>query len=59
MPSSGVKPSSPVLQVDSLLSEPPGKPFMEPLTQELKRPRRHWVSRARGCRKWNPAAAKC
>jgi len=59
MPSSGVKPSSPVLQVDSLLSEPPGKPFMEPLTQELKRPRRHWVSRARGCRKWTPAAAKC
>jgi len=28
LPKPGIKPSSPVLQVDSLLSEPPGKPIL-------------------------------
>ena len=29
LPSSGIEPRSPALQEDSLLSEPPGKPFQE------------------------------
>ena len=28
LPNPGIKPRSPALQVDSLLSEPPGKPMM-------------------------------
>ena len=29
LPNSGIKPKSPALQADSLLSEPPGKPYFK------------------------------
>ena len=32
LPNPGIKPATPALQVDSLPSEPPGKPFLSTLT---------------------------
>ena len=35
LPDSGIKPRSPALQADSLLTEPPGKPQTYPTTPEV------------------------
>ena len=36
LPDPGVEPGSPALQVDSLLSEPPGKPYVTHILPQLK-----------------------
>ena len=51
LPNPGIKPRSPVLQADSLLSEPPGKPRATITPVKYKEMQKHSYSTTRqGCR---------
>ena len=48
LPNPGIKPRSPALQVDSLLSEPPGKPMMRKWSPKFR-----WQVRAQHKQSWS------